>query len=53
MRVYKFVELNPLGIIKDVLPNDLRYEKLIAPCFVECFETFCNRMKLKSLNKKR
>jgi hypothetical protein len=53
MRVYKFVELNLFGIIKDVLPNDLWYAKLIAPCFVECDETFCNRVKMKFLNKKK
>jgi hypothetical protein len=49
MRVYKFVELNPFSIIKDVLPNDLWYAKLIAPCFVECDETFCRNPTLREV----
>jgi hypothetical protein len=53
MQVYKFVKLNPFGIIIDVLPNDLQYEKLIVPCFEECDETFCNKVKSRYLNKKR
>jgi hypothetical protein len=53
MWVYKFVNLNPFGSIIDVLPDDLRYAKLIAFCFVECDETFYNKVKSKSLNKKR
>jgi hypothetical protein len=52
MRVYKFVELNSFGSNRDVLPNDLRYVKLIIR-FVKCDETFCNKVKLRSLNKKR
>jgi hypothetical protein len=52
MRVYKFVELNSFGSSRDVLPNDLRYVKLIIR-FVKCDETFCNKVKLRSLNKKR
>jgi hypothetical protein len=53
MCVYKFVELNPFGSIIDVLPNDPWYAKLIAPCFMECDEMFCNRVKLRFINKKK
>ncbi len=53
MWVYKFVELNCFGSITDVLPNDPRCAKLIASCSAECDEMFCNRVKLRSLNKKR
>jgi hypothetical protein len=42
--VYKFVKLNPFGSIIDVFFDDLWYAKLIAPCFVECDESFCNRV---------
>jgi hypothetical protein len=53
MRVYKFVKLNPFGSITNVFPNDLQYAKFIAPCSAECDETFCNKVKSRSLNKKR
>jgi hypothetical protein len=53
MWVYKFVELNPFRSIIDVLPDDLWYAKLITLCSTKCDETFCNRMKLGTLNKKK
>jgi hypothetical protein len=53
MQVYKFIELNIFGSITYVLPDDLQYAKLIASCFTKCDETFCNKVKLRFLNKKR
>ncbi len=53
MWVYKFVELNPFGNIIDVLPDDLWYAKLIALYSAKCDEMFYNKVKSKSLNKKR
>jgi hypothetical protein len=53
MRVYKFVELNPIGSIIDVLLDDHQYAKLIAFCSTKCDETFCNRVKSRSVNKNR
>jgi hypothetical protein len=53
MRVYKFVELNPFSNITDVFLDDLRYAKSIALCPTKCDETFCNKVKSRSLNKKK
>jgi hypothetical protein len=53
MWVYKFVKLNPFGSITNVFPDDLRSTKFIVPCSAECDETFCNKVKSRSLNKKR
>jgi hypothetical protein len=53
MRVKKFVELNPFGSITYVVPNDPWYAKLIVFYSAKCDETFCNKMKLRLLNKKR
>jgi hypothetical protein len=51
--VFKFVKLNHFHRITDVIPNHLWCAKLIVSCFAKCDETFCNRVKSRSLNKKR
>jgi hypothetical protein len=53
MQVYKFVELNPFSSITNVLPDDPWYTKLIAFCSTKCDETFCNKVKLRYVNKKK
>ncbi len=52
MQVYKFIKLNPFGSITDLLIDNLWYAKLIVSCFTKCDETFCNRVKSRSLNKR-
>lgn len=49
----KFVELNPFDSITNVPPNDPHYEKLNGRCSMKCDETFCNKIKLRFINKKR
>jgi hypothetical protein len=53
MQVHKFVECNPFGRIRHVLPFDPWYEKLAESCFSKCNDIFCNMMKSKLTNKKR
>jgi len=36
----------------DMPLGDLRYEKLNAQCSAKCNETFCNKVKLRFINKK-
>jgi hypothetical protein len=52
MQVYKFVELNALGNITNVPPDDPQYEKLNGFFLVKCDETFCNKVKSRFVNKK-
>jgi hypothetical protein len=52
MQVYKFVKLNPFNSIIDVPPNDPWYLKLNVCCSAKCDGTFCNKVKLKFINKK-
>jgi hypothetical protein len=53
MQVFKFVELNYVGSVANVLPNDFRYAKLNACCFAKCDELFRNRVKSRFVNKKK
>jgi hypothetical protein len=53
MQVYKFVELNPFGSIMKVPLGGPWYEKLNVCRFAKCNETFCNKIKLEFVNKKR
>ncbi len=53
MQVYKFVELNPFSSITKVPLGDPWYLKLNVCCFAKCDETFCNKVKLKFVTKKR
>ncbi len=53
LQVYKFVKLNPFNSITNVPFGDLRYEKLNACCSAKCDETFCNKVKLRFVDKKK
>jgi hypothetical protein len=53
MQVCKFLECNPFGKIKHVLPFNHQYEKLAEPCSSKYNDIFCNRMKSKPANKKK
>jgi hypothetical protein len=53
MWVYKFVKLSSLGSTTNMLLGDLWYAKLNVHCFPKCDEFFCNRIKSRSINKKK